>query len=189
VFRKGIFEFVLRIDPLPHMIVACAAVEKAMDPFKCLVTGYWPKNLSVDLWPVKYISIPSLSLVMRRNMRCGGRGIELRIFQRSFWGMLASSASGQPQETCGFLRQGLWKHLHREGDSSGWRRRCSGQRQVMVLGRCWWTDSTNILRNWRRRSTRRFRRRFILLPRDTMARRVRGFGGRVPTLPRARDGR
>ena len=63
---KGIFEFVERRDPIPRMIVACAAVEKATDPFKRLVTDYRPTNIYVDPWPVKYISIRSMSLLMRR---------------------------------------------------------------------------------------------------------------------------
>ena len=64
---KGIFEFVGRKDPLPRVIVACAAVEKATDPFKRLVTDYRPTNIYVDPWAVKYISIRSIGLVMRRN--------------------------------------------------------------------------------------------------------------------------
>jgi hypothetical protein len=64
---KGVFEFVTRQDPLPSIIVACAAVEKMTDPFKRLVTDYRPTKIFVDAWAVKYISIRGIGLMMRRN--------------------------------------------------------------------------------------------------------------------------
>ena len=64
---KGIFEYVERGDPLPRGIIPCGAVPKAGPPGKRLITDYRVTNVYQDPWPVKYISIRAISLVIGRN--------------------------------------------------------------------------------------------------------------------------
>ena len=64
---KRQFEYVERFHQLPRNVMACGAVPKNTAPWRRLITDYRPSNVFVDPWPVRYISIKGLSLLLERN--------------------------------------------------------------------------------------------------------------------------
>ena len=64
---KRQFEYVERYHQIPRNVMACGAVPKSTPPFRRLITDYRPSNVFVDPWPVRYISIKGLSLLLERN--------------------------------------------------------------------------------------------------------------------------
>ena len=64
---KRQFEYVERHHQIPRNVMACGAVPKSTPPFRRLITDYRPSNVFVDPWPVRYISIKGLSLLLERN--------------------------------------------------------------------------------------------------------------------------
>ena len=64
---KGILEYIARHCRLPLRIIAVGAVPKATAPFWRLIMDCRPINTFVDPWRVRYVSLQSLSLILRRN--------------------------------------------------------------------------------------------------------------------------
>ena len=64
---KRQFEYVERFHQLPRNVMACGAVPKNTAPWRRLITDYRPSNVFVDPWPVRYISIRGLSLLLEIN--------------------------------------------------------------------------------------------------------------------------
>ena len=62
VYRNG-----KRHCRLPLRIIAVEAVPKATAPFWRLIMDCRPINTFVDPWRVRYVSLQSLSLILRRN--------------------------------------------------------------------------------------------------------------------------
>ena len=67
MISKGQLEVITRWDPIPRHIVGCGAVPKFSPPFRRLITDYRPTNPYVDPWPVKYITMQRVALVLRVN--------------------------------------------------------------------------------------------------------------------------
>jgi hypothetical protein len=64
---KRQLEYIERYHQIPRNIMACGAVPKSTAPFRRLITDYRPSTVFVDPWPVRYISIKGLSLLLVRN--------------------------------------------------------------------------------------------------------------------------
>ena len=64
---KRQFEYVERHHQIPRNVMACGAVPKSTAPFRRLITDYRPSNVFVDPWPVRYISIKGLALLLEHN--------------------------------------------------------------------------------------------------------------------------
>ena len=64
---KGILEYCERHHPVPRGVIACGAVPKSTPPGKRLITDYRVTNIYQDPWPVKYISIRSIALSIKRG--------------------------------------------------------------------------------------------------------------------------
>ena len=83
---KGILEYVSRHCRLPMCILACGAVPKSTAPWFRLITDFRPTNKFVDAWPVKYISLKGMSLVLVRNAIFWWRDLDCAYLQNLLGG-------------------------------------------------------------------------------------------------------
>ena len=78
--------YVCRHHNLPPCILACGAVPKATAPFYRLIMDFRPANIHADAWPVKYVSIRGLALVLTRNAIWWWRDLEAAYHQNTLGG-------------------------------------------------------------------------------------------------------
>ena len=117
---KGILEYVDRHCRLPMCILACGAVPKSTAPMFRLITDFRPTNKFVDAWPVKYISLKGLSLILTRNSIFWWRDLDCAYLQSVLGGC------GRP-----------WRQVQRwilSQDKSGYR---------PMISRCYGCDSSS----------------------------------------------